>query len=374
MSPDSVNGKWVDIKALTLSQPLGQFYVAVIPAKDLIEISYADVRRIKDRSVETYTGIQRPLSPSRVREIEQYIGMVDATFPNSIIVTVPNDRVEETGTGLRILKARDTVKIIDGQHRLAGFNEDNATGFELIVSIFVDLELEDQAAIFSTINLKQTKVSPSLVYELFELEVTRSPQKTAHDMVKALNRDEDSPLFKRIKILGVVPKVNGEALYRPLLTQGTFVKRLLPLISENPESDRDLAKRGKQIELIGDEVERGYIFRPFYATEKDWAILKTLKNFFTAVSKAFSSEWESEESPLARSIGYGALMRLLQDLYRRGYENKDVSFEYFFEALKSAKRNADEGGIAFTFENFPASGKGETDLYRTLARLCGLDV
>ena len=79
---------------------------------------------------------------------------------------------------LKIRAHEKAASIIDGQHRLAGFTDLNSRDFELIVSIFIDLPVEDQAMLFATINLKQTKVSPSLVYDLFEETKLRSPQKT----------------------------------------------------------------------------------------------------------------------------------------------------------------------------------------------------
>lgn len=57
--------------------------------EDLITISYVDIRRLETgsemREVEIYTGIQRELSKSRVKEIAKYVNMVDATFPTGVI-------------------------------------------------------------------------------------------------------------------------------------------------------------------------------------------------------------------------------------------------------------------------------------------------
>ncbi|MDQ7057067.1 MAG: DGQHR domain-containing protein [Ghiorsea sp.] len=92
------------------------------------------------------------------------------------------------------------AKIIDGQHRLFGlerqlkedptFKEEE---FELIVTIFIDIDEEYQANIFSTINKAQTKVNKSIVYDLYSLAKTRSPQRTVHNVIKLLNEKEESP-------------------------------------------------------------------------------------------------------------------------------------------------------------------------------------
>jgi hypothetical protein len=53
-------------------------------------ISYSDIRRIEgERGIETYLGIQRPLDPKRVRELEHYVSSPDACFPTAVIIAVP---------------------------------------------------------------------------------------------------------------------------------------------------------------------------------------------------------------------------------------------------------------------------------------------
>ncbi|WP_050548757.1 hypothetical protein [Vibrio harveyi] len=64
----------IPVKALQVSQQIGDFYVAKIPADDLVKISYSDIRELeKEREVETYLGIQRPLNKSRAKEIKEYV-------------------------------------------------------------------------------------------------------------------------------------------------------------------------------------------------------------------------------------------------------------------------------------------------------------
>src|SRR3990172_10060714 len=79
------------IKYLKVTQPIGDFYLASIPAKRLVEITYFDVRRVLmvERDVERYLGIQRPLNPHRVKEIQAYVRTADACFPTGVIIAVP---------------------------------------------------------------------------------------------------------------------------------------------------------------------------------------------------------------------------------------------------------------------------------------------
>lgn len=74
--------------------------------------------------------------------------------------------------------------------------------FELLVVLIFDLTEEEKAYIFSIINSKQIKVSMNLIYDLFELSEKRSPQKTVHEMARALNQKEAFPFHNRLKMLG----------------------------------------------------------------------------------------------------------------------------------------------------------------------------
>ncbi len=371
----------VKLPTIQLEQPIGNFFVGTLPARVLRQLASADMRRITDRTIEEYTGIQRGLSQARLKEIQKYVRTVDASFPNSIILNlrpesiVSQVEIEITGcnepgriTCFEIEVTERAFQIIDGQHRLAGFDEENSGSFDLIVAFFVDLPLEDQAYLFSTINLTQTKVSKSLVYDLFDVSETRSPQKTAHIIAKALNSERDSPFFQRLRLLGVHPKVDGEILYRAPLTQGTFVRRLVGLISHDPTADRDAERRGKRPTIVGDEVQNGMIFRPFYLEDRDWAILKVLKNYFGAVAIVFREHWDNRDGPLAKTIGYGALMRLLVPMYQQGMADKDVSGEYFEKRFRAIREAFKRSNISMSFDAFPASGAGESKLFEHLLK------
>lgn len=124
---------------------------------------------------------------------------------------------------------RDIAKIIDGQHRVKAFEEGFIDNFEINVSIFVGADVATQAEIFSTVNLAQTKVNRSLVYDLFSLAQTRSPEKSAHEITVLLDRREDSPFHKRIKRLGTAT----EGRFGETLSQATVVKGILSHITKN---------------------------------------------------------------------------------------------------------------------------------------------
>jgi len=175
------------------SQPVGDLYIASLSYKVLCTIADFDVRRVlqEQRDVEKYLGIQRELNKNRVKEIEEYVNFSDACFPGSIIISVDERAAEydadKSQMTLRNLPndpdpvlARRIARVIDGQHRIAGLYKFRGENFECPVTILIGMDLADQAQIFARVNLTQTKVNPSLAYDLYELAQTRMPV-AAHD-------------------------------------------------------------------------------------------------------------------------------------------------------------------------------------------------
>ncbi|MGG6195059.1 DGQHR domain-containing protein [Pantoea allii] len=330
----------ITIKALKVSQPIGEFYFGKIKAKDLVNITYSDVRRMADsesRQLDDYIGIQRPLIESRVRQINNYISGVDSSFPNSIIIAMDSDNVswnESNGDFIISPSGDDDLsklaKILDGQHRIAGFDDGNTTfindigdvsDFELLITIFVDADISTQANVFSTVNLAQTKVNKSLVYDLESLAYSRSPEKTCHDIAVLLNKEKDGPFEKRIKRLGVAtPNISNETL-----TQAAFVENLMKLITFDAKSDRNyfLAKQkgGKiakeySLEKIDDKSLIKYPLRQSFLSDKDFIIAKNVSNFFNSVRSLWPNAWNksNKQSSLNKTIGLIALFRVLKDI------------------------------------------------------------
>jgi len=148
---------------LSITQPIGTFYIGVLSHKDLLEISYVDQRRLESE-VDKYMGIQRHLSKARVLKIGSYVNNIDATFPTSVILSIDESNCSWRKKSMQLeifetedKKFGDIAKVLDGQHRIDGLKslEKNVT-FELSVTIFVEVDLATQANIFSTVNLAQT--------------------------------------------------------------------------------------------------------------------------------------------------------------------------------------------------------------------------
>lgn len=364
---------------IEISQPIGKFFISSILARDLCEITWVDVRRIEDRDFENYLGIQRPLSQKRVQELRQYVQSPDACFPTAVIIAVPGvcasyDAHKKTmclspyENDLDVNQSiayNQMAKVIDGQHRIEGLREYEKDNFEVNVSIFIDMDIADQAYLFSTVNLAQTKVNKSLVYDLFELARTRSPQKTCHEMAVALDRTESSPFFQRIKRLGVAT----EGRFSETITQATFVESIISYISENPMEDRNLYLNNKKPKKATHEELGKIIFRNMFIEKMDMDITDIVWNFFDAVHARWPKAWNTNEKMmmLNKTNGFKALIRFLRPAYLSICEPGQVAKkEEFLGILEKSSMKDDD----FVINTYHPGTSGESLLYRTLLNQC----
>jgi DGQHR domain-containing protein len=375
----------LELPCVKVSQPLGDFYVASINAADLIQITFADVRRMYgDREVDTYLGIQRQVSKKRVVEIGDYVNTVDACFPSAVILAVDGRCAEYDEENRRIVLKTDLsgaeeggavnklqiARVLDGQHRIEGLRhlDDGHPPFEVNVSIFVDMDIENQAYLFSVVNLAQTKVSKSLVYDLFEYSRSRSPQKTCHNIAVALDSAHGSPFERRIKRLGVATA----GRFTEYLTQATFVEGLLKYLSADPVADRDLFLRNKRPSLATAAELNKLIFRNMFLEEQDLKIADVVFNFFDAVRERWPTAWSSggRGDMLNKTNGFRALIRLLRPAYLHVARPGDVPTQgRFLSLLKEA--SLEDGD--FTNTQFLPGTAGESKLYNELVAQLSLN-
>lgn len=358
----------VIFKCLKLTQPIGDFYIGSMACKDVVDISFADVRRIKDRDIERYVGIQRKLNPNRVKDIKKYVNHMDATFPTGVILAIGSENLSYSSKTLRMTVTRDdkVAQIIDGQHRIAGLQ--NFSGkFDLPVTIFVDMDLQDKAMTFATINLQQTKVSKSLVYDLYAFQKSRSPVKTCHQIARLLNTEQSSPLFERIKILGVA---SGPEQSYQNITQAAFVESLVEYISNDPDDDRDILRRGKKLPAVSDSLRRKLIFREMFVDQEDAEIARIVSNLFGAVADRWPIAWASSRKGdiLNKTTGFKSFMKLLGPLFQEYGSAKKLPLS----KVKHVLAGVDMRDSDFTKENFKPGGSGVSDLYKKLILEIGL--
>jgi len=358
-----MENSFFEFPCIQVSQPIGTFYIGAMEFSQVTLISYSDVRRIERREVEVFVGIERPLAKDRVKELRQFVKTVDAAFPTSIILAVDGENAEydDEHSIMKVRKAIDVARVIDGQHRIAGLLNYDGPPFQLNVTLFVGMDMEDQALLFATINLKQTKVGKSLAYDLYEFAASRSPQKTCHNIAKLLNSEDQSPLKGRIKILG---RATGKPF--EFLTQAAVVEQVIQYVSDNPMRDRDLIKRKKRLERATPTEERsGMVFRNLFIDDRDDDIFLVLWNYFSAVARKWPTAWQTKEAGalLNRTTGFVALMRLLPFAYLSLARPGEVPSIEQFEKLFQAATLADGD---FSKETFIPGSTGQKRLFETL--------
>ena len=368
------NFKTLSVPALRILQPIGEFFIGVMKADDLVSVAYADVRELEKNQLDKYMGINRRLSKNRLKQLRSYVNTYDATFPTSVILAVESENAiyDENHN---ILKLRETkkinlnkiAKIIDGQHRIAGLEAvDKETDFEISVAIFVGSDIATQANIFATVNLAQTKVNRSLAYDLLDYEKKRSPQKSAHHVAVALDLIQASPFYRRIKRLGRATEGReGETI-----TQAVVVEMLLTLITDSPMTDRDSFLRRLKIRPPSQADLEKFPFRGLFIERKEEDITRIMLNYFSAVRKRWPSSWEHlnrRGNTLPKTNGFRALMRFLKPVYLRiakvqnqiGVVPEQKEFEEIFGRIKLEDDD-------FNTETFPPGTSGEAGLYKYL--------
>lgn len=385
------------VQAIRVSQPLGIFYVAAIPARVLLDTAYSDrlrARRSADGTSYELEGSQRELLIPRLKEIGAYISTEESTFPNSIILA-PNfdpdsgQPVEDEENRWRIDEMEDTVApggtlytltipsetaltpIIDGQHRLFGFNycdRKERLDEQLVCSVFIDLPKPFQAFLFATINSNQKPVNKSQTYDLFGYNIEKeppeswSPDKLAVFLARKLNSETDSPLFGRVLIAAdndfAMTRSEAKRQGKWMISMAVVVEGICRLLSQNPKRDRTALLRlpvsGRERKALASETSSDKApLRSLYIDSNDKVIHAAVRNFFIAASRVF---WEKVPpgSFICKTVGVQALFDVLVELSKEGLATKTFSEHFFQERLALA------GDIDFSgrlFQNASGSGR-----------------
>jgi DGQHR domain-containing protein len=375
--------RYITIPVIKATQPIGDFYIGRLDSKTLCEITEFDIRQlVRENEIESYLGIQRRLDPKRVKEISEYVRTTDACFPTAVILAVPAEcafydgdagklklsNVPDPEEGRDPVLFKDIARVLDGQHRIEGLRGLSDRVFQVNVCIFVELDIAEQAYIFATVNLAQTKVNKSLVYDLYDLAKFRSPQKVCHNIAVALDGTQKSPFHQRIKRLGVAT----DGRYGETLTQANFVESLMKYLSKDPLRDREIYKKSVPPK-IGANESRILIFRNMMIEEHDADIADVLWNYFDAVRLRWPQYWdyEGKGQMLNKSNGFRGLMKFLREAYLFLVEPGKVPKTEDF--LKRIFQKIDAPADGFDVRNFKPGTSGEAELYRFLKAKSGLD-
>lgn len=262
-------------------KPEPHFYVCSISARILRRLSGVRERDASGPRVED-VGIQRIHDKSRSEEIGRFVRagypwaslntrdqdrfptlkkpgwLPTAIVANLVRPTTERDGVTASPTDLITLETADSeaglynlvlptgadqdswrptadtlppLEIIDGQHRLFAFTDDDHESdadFQLPVVIYDDLDISWQAYLFWTINVTPKRINPSMAFDLYPLlrtvdwlEQVEGPlayrETRAQELTEALWGHPESPWYQRIGMLG---RERGK------VTQAAFVRSL----------------------------------------------------------------------------------------------------------------------------------------------------
>lgn len=410
----------ITVPAISVTQPLGTFYVVSLPARVLLDTAYSDRLRAVKTADGAYelVGSQRERQIPRLREIGAYIKSDESTFPNSIILA-PNfaeesgEPINDDDEGRKLRWRIDEIPspnmpggicytltiptslplapIIDGQHRLYGFNyceNPDRLDSEMVCSIFIDLPKPYQAFLFATINSNQKSVNKSQTFELFGYNIEKepaefwSPDKLAVYYARKLNSRDDtnnkdeSPLSGRI----LIAAENDFALSRSqaakkgkwMVSMATIVDGIARLFSQNQKRDRTIllqepaSQRYRKTLLQKAPNDKSPLREPFVQC-RDLLIYAAIKNFLLIADELFWSK-TTMDSYICKTVGIQALFDVLLVLTKEGYENKDFSEAFFKSKLQPASH------IDFRNERFKnASGSGRLLIKNCLFMACNLE-
>src|SRR5262245_21046713 len=239
----------INVAAIRMQQFGVQFYQASLTASDIDKLvrfevlSYGDQAQTPGRGSKAKPGAapskvnwdflerriassekayQRQIIRKKIDELVQYYEQCRQardlpSIPGAVIISCDEKLTfeaadhEESGGRVGILKVPERegiLRAIDGQHRLLALHADierlREEDFAVPAIIFDRLPEDHFVQMFVTINAKHTRLNASHLVSLSGRQLYRDEElATAHDVVRALNDREDSPLYDEIKLLGV---------------------------------------------------------------------------------------------------------------------------------------------------------------------------
>jgi DGQHR domain-containing protein len=237
----------INVAAIRMQQFGVQFYQASLTASDIDKLvrfevlSYGDnahppVRGnrarpgaapskvnwdfLERRIASSDKAYQRQIIRRKIDELVQYYEQCRQardlpSIPGAVIISCdekltfqPTEPDSRVGV-LKVPEREGILRAIDGQHRLLALHADierfeGDDEFAVPAIIFDRLPEDHVVQMFVTINAKHTRLNASHLVSLSGRQLYRDEAlATAHDVVRALNDREDSPLYDEIKLLGV---------------------------------------------------------------------------------------------------------------------------------------------------------------------------
>jgi DGQHR domain-containing protein len=273
---------------------------------------------LEKRIGRSEAAFQRPMIRKKIRELVQYYSDCQEAqnlpaIPGAVIM-ITEKRLNFSPIGknpslgmLQIPEEIGILRCLDGQHRLLALSAQTEKNVEIDVPavLFDTLDPRQTVELFVTINAKHTRLNPSHLISLAGRRLYADPyQALAHDIIRRLNEEEDSPLQGDIKILGV-----GKGR----VSQASLADEMVDLFSN--------------IEKIGGTNR----FKEFEQNGKRFFL-----NYFKAIQALFPKAWAGRKYSIKTGTALRALIRVSPDVMARSKELKKDPFDHFGlrEAIK----------------------------------------
>ena len=255
---------------------------------------------LERRIASSERAYQRQMIRRKIDELVQYYEQCRQahdlpSIPGAVIISCDEPltfRSVESGSPLGRLQVPERegiLRAIDGQHRLLALhaNIDNMreSYFSVPAIIFDRLPEDHVVQMFVTINAKHTRLNPSHLVALSGRQLYRDDALAAgHDVVRALNDHQDSPLHGDIKLLGVG---RGRVSQAPLAQE---LKRVFA-------SDR--LGSARQAAAFRDDSRRFFL------------------NYFKQVAFVFGTAWVGRKYSIRTAAALRAFIRVTPDVVQK---------------------------------------------------------
>jgi len=314
----------ISVAAIRMQQFGVQFYQAALTAEDIDKLvrfevlSYGDAGQqpvrggkkktpskvnwdlLERRIASSEKAYQRQIIRRKIDELVQYYEQCRQaqdlpSIPGAVIISCDEKLTFEAVDGassvgrLKVPEREGILRAIDGQHRLLALHADieNIRDHDFTVpAIIFDRVPEDHIVqMFVTINAKHTRLNASHLVSLSGRQLYRDDSlAAAHDVVRALNDKEDSPLHGEIKLLGVG---HGRVAQAPLAQE---LKKLFAGDAfGGPRKAADFREEGKR----------------FFV------------NYFKQISMVFGAAWTGRKYSIKSATALRAFIRVSPDVVRR---------------------------------------------------------
>ena len=273
---------------------------------------------LERRIGQSEAAFQRPVIRKKIRELVQYYSECQEAqnlpaIPGAVIMITErpldfSSSGKNPGMGiLQIPEEPGILRCLDGQHRLLALSAKAEKDVEIDVPavLFDTLDPRQTVELFVTINAKHTRLNPSHLISLAGRRLYADPhQALAHDIIRKLDEEEDSPLHREIKILGV-----GKGR----VSQASLADEMVDLFAA--------------IEKIGGKDR----FKEF---EENGA--RFFVNYFKAILAVFPKAWVGRKYSIKTGSALRAFIRVIPDVMVRSKELRNDPYNYFGirEAIK----------------------------------------